>query len=156
MDQYIDSFGFIKSYNPEVANVTLLINDLTKVFSKTHNIVHDKNGPNWLDIYSVDTTTNKHDGFYMIIYKNNLVTLKNYKQGKNHGRIYKWFANGQRKSESIFIDDYPHGYMTSWNEYQEIIEITRYDNGAFDGFNIEYDPETDHLENLSRYRQTAY
>lgn len=154
MQQYVDQFGYIKNYNPETTHVSLLIDELTKSVDTSHSIIQKKNGP-WLDIWVIDNETQKHDGFYMIIYSNSLTCLRYFKQGENHGRIYSWTENGKRKSESIFINNCPHGYLTEWNEYGNIMELIRYDNGLCDGFNITYDKETDSIDYLSRFKQTV-
>lgn len=152
MQQYVDSFGFIKNYDPQNADISLLMKEIFGKVPKDHQVLQENNGLGWVYTYMVDSSNN-WDGFRISQYNNNLISITKYEHNIRNGRFYSWHHNGVRKSETLFINDVPHGYFSEWNDDGEVINITRYDYGRFDGFHLEYNHENNKLEELSRYRE---
>ncbi len=152
MQQYIDTFGYIKNYNPHEVSSLLLIKELFGTVPKDHRVLQEKNGLGWIYTYMVNSDGQKN-GYYVSTYENNLIEINYYTNNTRNGKFYSWNHNGSRKSETLFINDIPHGYYTQWNEDNQIMNITRYDSGYFDGFHIEYNHETNDIDELTRYKQ---
>ncbi len=154
MQQYVDQFGYIKNYNPETADVHLLIQELVENLPKTHSIM-EYNNQDWTDIYVINNNTQNRDGFYLKIFMNNLMSLSTYMDNKLNGYYYAWYSTGHKERECIYVNNSIHSYYIHWTKDNKAIELTRYDNGLFDGMHIKYYPKTDSIDECSRFKETS-
>lgn len=149
MQQYMSHYGQMKSYDPMTARSDQLINELFDRASKTHDLVTTETS-NEKEFYSVKKGSDIKDGYYVKLYNNQLISLIHYKDGLKHGASYSWYLTGQRQYEQLFMENNLHGFYTHWNIDGDIIEIIRYSNGLKDGFNIQYNDNTNEIIHLDR------
>ncbi len=149
MQQYITHYGQMKSYDPVNTRSDLLIDELFDRVSKTHDMITLSIG-NEKEIYTVLKGTETKNGYYIKLYHDQLISLISYKDGVKHGSSYSWYLTGQRQYEQLFMEDKLHGFYTHWNINGDIIEIIRYSNGLKDGFNIQYENDSDEIIHLDR------
>ncbi len=149
MQQYITHYGQMKSYDPTTTRSHLLIDELFDRASKTHDIVTTETS-NEKEFYSVKKGSDIKDGYYVKLYNNQLISLISYNDGLKHGASYSWYLTGQRQYEQLFMENNLHGFYTHWNIDGDIIEIIRYSNGLKDGFNIQYNDNTNEIIHLDR------
>ncbi len=142
-------YGQMKSYDPTTTRSDLLIDELFDRASKTHDIVTTETS-NEKEFYSVKKGSDIKDGYYVKLYNNQLISLISYKDGLKHGASYSWYLTGQRQYEQLFMENNLHGFYTHWNIDGDIIEIIRYSNGLKDGFNIQYNDNTNEIIHLDR------
>ncbi len=149
MQQYMSHYGQMKSYDPTTTRSDLLIDELFDRASKTHDLVTTETS-NEKEFYSVKKGSDIKDGYYVKLYNDQLISLMSYKDGLKHGASYSWYLTGQRQYEQLFMENNLHGFYTHWNIDGDIIEIIRYSNGLKDGFNIQYNDNTNEISHLGR------